>query len=1178
MLGTVDARPVNHGKHSALGGAISHTAPNPASPAPLSYYPALQQQIDNFRNPSRWDEHSTALLKVVAGKLHADGEIDDHLLAAVADFDGATARDGVPESLRELFRRVAAELERDPDTYHALLLRAPAAAPALAQDGNAVASRVLSDMAWNVLNKVVQQLLIESLPIQGLGRLRENYEELRQVYAGNFTPQGRLQHLADALDRLSRDLAALGGQNTAMRPALLKLQAYLDAVGPWLHSVSTQWQTLEHGIHEFQDNASTLGKVVSLLATTDTLLADPTLQAIVGKDTLDGIGQGLGALRQTLGQVQLLQALPGDADLSAYLNIVAANPLLRQALDESLLKLAQALASVRKDYPGEGSLAEKLSWLAGALADPAVREQLQPHLEMWLVDEPRANQIFALLQFAGQLRHFPTDGSLGSQALWLLAQASGHAPASAWTQAFQNALGAQPATLELLNRLLAAHQGTASWGGLMRDLAKELAPSALWLAGRGAANALLPSEAVRELEKFYQDSAAGESWADWGKRLAGSAATIAKPYVVGALMGDPLAAATVRYGEAIQKHTSFDETLRWFVANDPSDNKALQFAYGQYLNAMLLWQAYQAFNSSNAEETEAALRQLSRQLKDYQVVKHYPQLEPLIDLLPLLPALREARSVVGAQPAADTWLGWAQQWLGALSGSQSRSLLELREQLSRKVENWLADAAMSACSSMAERPWGLLPGAAAAPTTAADNAPTTEAGTLPASTEAASIAPTASGGGARWELGVGGGLTAVGVGLIAYGLWQARQAGRAAPPPQDIEMVPMGASREPDDQTESTAHSGLIAPPAAPTPVATPSLGGRLWEQKLPLLLGLAATATGAGVLGHYWMSRGADAATPTDDNKEYQRVWALLQEHPVPDLDFLFYDELAGEVGEESAISAEVAESVPVAEGGRHRRSAADINSGNIHTHIEALLQKTGLKNDPAVRALCKYVDHYIDVIFGKRGNPNHPVKNLMRLERMLEEEPVLDAATRQRLRPLMDGLWHIANSLSDTRGQESIRRFKAIFLLRSPSHVRDGVSTITTALPMTTPSPLSPEVRVRRAVESLQRMGTINAPILDPATFIDDYIRRELQTYEARTGKRLSLSPETPISVTVTTQEPNTGSDRAQGGGEVHSCRFRTQAISAAGRHHRAVPLRPRPGRQGQHHQTGHIRQRRS
>ncbi|WP_199155689.1 hypothetical protein [Chromobacterium sp. ASV23] len=1201
---------------------------NPRIDKPTFYPPGIPEQIENIRELSGWDENTTALLKIIASKLHLSGKIGDHLLEELMQFDGNKQhKKSLTEDLKCALRDIAAELENNPDEYYEALFYQSVAkispqplvqnnhAVKASQDNHAVTTRILSDMADGVLKNVVYKLVIESVPIKDLHQLKINYDELCKIYNDNYTSQDRLERLHTALEHLDTNIANLWGKNPALAPALKPLQSCLEAIMPWLKSVSHQWQTLEYGIQEYQNHSSVFDKFGDLLAMTNTILSDQKLQDVIGKTSLDSIRQHVSALEQTFAQFKLLQNLPDDSDLLDYVNILIASPLARQALDASLLQLAQALASVRRGYPSEGSLDAKITWLTSTLAEPGILS----HLERWLADKPQANQIIPLLHFAGQLRHFPIDGSLCSQALWLLQQASGHAPALAWTQSFQAELGTSTASLALLNRLLAINQNAGSWSGLMFDFAKELAPSALWLAARSAANTLLPQEAVRKLEKFYQESTANESWYDWSKRLASSTASLVIPSAFAALTQDPLAAATMRYAQAIADHRCFDDTLRWFVANDPSDDKQLQFVYGQYLNAMLMWEAYQAFNSSTPEAADNALCQLAAKLKEYGVVKHYPQLETLIDLIPLLPALREAQREVGALRPADTWLAWASQWLDALAGSQNKNMQELREKLSRKVENWLADAAMSACGTVIEKSreglgslWAALPSVRdplTFPTALADDGDRTsfspdhvqQAFTLgefgraadileqmtsekqaaftsrypetaallkdrmtgthtgdvtrslgpmqlglstPLPREEGAAATVASrSNGANWQLGAGLGLEAVGLAAIAYGLWQARQAGRvAAPATDDIEATLINDSNDQGKDVGSLTQSSLIAK-AAPT--VPSSLGNRLMEQKIPLLLGLAAVTTGAGVLGHYaWSRRGVDDPSPASDS-DYQKALAIFQENPVPDLDFLFYDELADTPpeGGATATATRTSEMVSVETLLSRRKRNADTDSASIQTRIDRLLREERLSDYGPIRALFEGVNQSSDVKhLIKHQRPQSEI-NVMKLLKAIELYDMIpkffDDETIEKCRPIIDGLWQIADNLSDEYGRSKVAEYKKAFLIQSAkqkSAAGQGTSltstpeaAVTTEAPRVSAQLLSDFERYGR--KTLEDLAKAYSPILNPSDFIDKFIEEGIRRFEKSKGISLGgLGPNSGINVNARHVISNVGGGSIQ------------------------------------------------
>ena len=684
----------------------------------------------------------------------------------------------------------------------------------LNEAGAQACNRLIGHIAWRVIVDALDQIVFDAEPVTH--DFKDAYAELKLIRDGNHTRQEKLQRLSAGLSRLASRLANYTGRLT---PYWCTLSACLHRVVPWLDSLGKQWLTLELLVEQCTAPQPLLGQAANLTGLVRRFLADPQLQVLVGKGLVGQLDQRLANIDQLLAQARLWQALPGGAGLGDYVQLLAGNPLLGEALGDSLQRLGRGLGQVRKGYPDSGTLAEKLAWLLGTLGDPALRELLQGPVQGLLGSRQRAEQLFSLCRFTESLRQFPVQATLADQALCLVALLKhnvGDGEAYAWLTSCHRVLGADSATLSLVNRLLGIRQSRDDGLLLLKDVLDSLAlPVANLLAGQ-----TLPAyavEGVRALQTLYRQSAPDESWASLARRIAQSVMDIAKPYAVAALMGDPLAAATVRYAEALQTHVGWEHTCKWFVANAPGDDLTLQFAYGQYLNALLVWQVYQACAGDDPLQTEDRLRQLARQLKDYQVVKGYPQLEPLIDLLPLLPLLMEARRSVNVQPGADSWLGWGSQWLNALAGSASRhrSAMALYQRLSRQLERWLADALVAALSKFPMGP----PGAAAASTSqAAGRALKSESARL----------------GSQGLLLGGISLEAVGLGAIAYAVWQAREVGSVDAPLAEVEAGLMGGG---------------------------PRTAGRgLHEHKAPLLLGLAAMAAG-GFLLYRW----ACSETPAD-------------------------------------------------------------------------------------------------------------------------------------------------------------------------------------------------------------------------------------------------------------------------------------------------------------------------
>lgn len=687
-----------------------------------------------------------------------------------------------------------------------------------------------------------------------------------------------------------------------------------------------------------------------------------------------------------------------------------------------------------------------------------------------------------------------------------------------------------------------------------------------------------------------------------------SIARVSTPYIMGGMMNNPLAAVTAQYAATLQKKDSFDETLKWFVTHEPGKDKTLQFFYSKYLNAALMWQIWQAFRGSSPEESESLLRQLLSNLKECEVVQSYPQLEWMIDLLPLLPALKEAQHIVGDLPDAGSWLEWSNQWVEALAGSQNSSLLKLQGKLSLVVENWLTNAALSASKVVVDKAvsttrgivgdaaqrvssavstigektssaWAIwqsirhplnLPTATAehdrttftsrdvdqaiatgdpqkasaifellpaeiqaeyrlrsttglvSDVTPAATSKTTEPGPVTITGSTSDVSHKKKSVDLRTTaLVTGVSFDVIGPLLIAWGLWQARQAGKPKPSEENIEMTTLTDTiQEPSESVgNNTLHSALIE--QLPLPEVNISLKSRLWEQKTPLLLGLMMTGVGMGLLGYYCgtdSSAKDDVKPHTADEIEYQRILALFEDKEVPDLDFLFYGEWDEDVQKVGATNDRLTTSEEIS---RYKRDASDsrqINSLNIPEHVEILLRDTGMKNNPSIRAWFKIVDDYI----AKNTTRLKPEGvNIIRLLRTLEEERVLNIETREQLAPVTTGLWYIAENLSDRFGQKKVRQFKAIFPKEVVKSNLPGADTYsenkTSPTSIYLSDTLDSDSMVKSMLKTLDILEESDAPILDTHFFIADFIQKEILNFEKNNGKKTGLTPESIISITA-------------------------------------------------------------
>lgn len=887
---------------------------------------------------------------------------------------------------------------------------------------------IMSAMAGNVLQRVLEHLFIEASPLPPLRIFKACYEELIEIWKGNYTLQRRLEELEMLLDRLDKLLVSANG---VIPEETRELRAWLEAARPWLKSVSQRWMALE----QIQNQPSLPGKALELMSAIQKLLADPLLH----QDYFGGIVQSVDVLRQILSQVVLWQKLPPGANLADYLDIVMGNPQLVQQLDASLLQLGQALRQTlaAEPYPAAESLSQRLGWLSKILARPGMDELLRPQLVSLLGGSVQADSLLAVFKFASLLGGFPAKSGSGEQAIWLLNIINQERPALPWLRQFQRALDIDSQVLTLLNRLLTLNSTPENWALLMRDVARAAAPGiGLWAVGRW-----LPTHAAQALETFYRETSADESWTSLLQRMASGFMTVAKPYLIEQLMGDPLAAATVQYAEALQNHLNWEQTLQWFVTQAQEQAPALHFAYAQYLNARLACQIFQAFNSQYQQEIEDRLRLLARQLKDCQLVRYYPQLEKLVDVLPLLPALREVGKTLGERSAAGSWIEWGNQWLNSLANSDNTSVREACERLSHQVEAWLADAVVSACDSLVQQPWGLLPGA-----------------------EAASIAPPRnydpqpdSGWG---QVAACVSLEALGLAAVGYALWSARQ--------------------------DEIAASDF----------------GALWQQKTPLLLGIAAMSVG-GVLLY------RRVATPRTSVDDLRRIHQLIAEVEVDSLEFVF--------DSPQFVSKPAVESIHVAS--RERRSAEDegeIEEEGLASQIEEVLH-----NEDMGRAIrteyqriftrAKRESEVLEVPPGKTREIRQLLKTMELFDAFVNDAKSAPGMSvyNSLNRNIQAGLLALADGQINDFSKSIVDRYRRSFRLAAD----ETVNIVATSNGEHSISDLAFQ---NLCEVTLVQVAQLYHPILNPQSYIEDYIRTGIRNYEQRSGTVMNLLPDSYIWVT--------------------------------------------------------------
>ncbi|MGV3345854.1 hypothetical protein ACGVWS_08925, partial [Enterobacteriaceae bacterium LUAb1] len=797
---------------------------------------------------------------------------------------------------------------------------------------------------------------------------------------------------------------------------------------------------------------------------TGRLLADRNLDSVLPAETLSGLRQMVESTRQILGHIRLLQTLPGDARPEAYLQIILSHPVAGQILGSQIQALGKVLADYQ--YPARQSLTGQLAWLSALLSREELHEALRPRIRQVLGEY--TPQFFATVTFISRLRRFPAGLSTGRQMLWMLRNTTDvSVPALAWLGEMRGA----PEIITRLTRLLSSPDaGKALVSSLARDILPLLSQQAAHYAGR----VVLPAPVWRLLSAFREAFCQDADGYERGWNMLKTTATEALYWGGEAFLGRPLLESW-QYATELSKYGDWQVTLKWFVAHDQSQNLQLQDYYSKALTALLFWNIYRTLGEGPREYQEASLRRLAAQLKEFGVVRAWPQLKLLTDLLPLLPSLLDARKRLRTLPQAESWSDWAEQWLNALEVRQSRELKLLRDEL----ENWLADRVLSVCDSLVSREWGVLPGASAASVNAAVRAS--------AAGSPVTVSPPYGSG----QLAAGSGMAVTGAALTAYAIWQWRNASRPSPEPGKEGQAMLPASqRETRFFSEGTSRA-------------------------LPVLLGVAGASAmlAGGITLYRWQGAASGVAAHKGlTDAQYREALGFVRRLRLPDLDFLFY--------------AAPAEGASAGEAFRSRFK----RSGSVsHRDIPAALD--GLKKQAGEQGL-ELVTEAFSQAEAQRHAPVHREESVARkdLRQLLDtltgmgmilvklasySLPEANPFFRQHL-DLYDRLWEIAGGLTDDDSQSLIATYRRDFMIgpnNRPEKVADSpASAVESPMPdLTQKVPLA-------LSSSVARLEKLYNPILNPVAFLYEKIAHFIQAYNAETGSTLDVTPDTKVCIIKT------------------------------------------------------------
>ncbi|MFM0067257.1 hypothetical protein [Paraburkholderia aspalathi] len=519
--------------------------------------------------------------------------------------------------------------------------------------------------------------------------------ELRELYGSQAPLAQRLEQLLAWASRAHQSLMPHATQQT------------LDPFVPFLRWMR-QVVGLTGRLTRARGQQSTMAMLAELLEHTDSLLAAPVIQA-QWAEQVGAVRAVVTTLTQLLRLVQGVQALPDDAAFGDYLAALTGaqglaglmpvlGPWLALAQTVSarigeMVQVAQELQTLPA-WPDNGGPIEKVAWLMDVLG----HAQIQPYLDTWV---PATIQ--PTVRWAQQIQAFPADQALGAQARWLLDTAQGApglagTPVALFAQALGQTLAGDAASRALSATLLALTDPQASWTQVAQTVVQGLRAnleSTHVVAGVTAVAQLIPGggayvDLARRALDSYGAMPEEKNWQSISQWLLASVPGV--PYA-----GEALSVLKT-YGEyqKLPAGQSWTQTVTWLAHQAQQAVPQTRAAYQAYLNICLGWEVVQACRQGTPEAIGARLQGVVGVLRQINAAYGHDYLTRLIDFVPLLPALHEARTLMQTQSSPeDSWLDWANALFDTLAASSHPQLVALREQVMQQIEQRLAEGLLA---------------------------------------------------------------------------------------------------------------------------------------------------------------------------------------------------------------------------------------------------------------------------------------------------------------------------------------------------------------------------------------------------------------------------------------------------------------------------------------------------
>ncbi|KWI39270.1 hypothetical protein WT71_02295 [Burkholderia stagnalis] len=591
-----------------------------------------------------------------------------------------------------------------------------------------VLNQIVVRVSWEVVARCAEQLLETPLPPAlrdraGVDRL---ITQVRALYQNDTPLQVRFERLDTLLAELNSLVpAALQASWQPLRSVLSRMRPIVCALtGPaCLDSAPERVGHLiglvEHLLRELAGHFGGAGGRGH----------EPSVgDREGGQGRFDAMLSLLGSIRLAVDTIGRMMALPADATFDTYLTMldhlgssgidfpVILGPWLRLAGD--LAQVLHSHVSFARDlpsFPTSGGPAAQLAWLTEILADEErVDVIVRSVAPQWQDAVGQARTWLALG------RDFPVNDTIGQQAIWIL-QAARRLPGLTDTpiapllEAIDGVLSGDPVAQAVRETVMTICDPAASWTDVGWSII-----DGMWRTGQLRATMGYASHQALQwvpyggtlamtlgmIHEVYQRVASETSWSAVGRKLYDAMLTYARA-------SDALPYARVlpmldRAWRTYPWSGRWSDTLSWLLAQ-AAQHEEFRPLYSLYVQVSIGWQVMQACRQATRDQMRARLTEVVRVLQPLNATYGYAYLDELLEWIPLIPDLNEARVLLGrgamsGQTSTEngSWVAWMANVGATLANTDNPTLQQLYARLNDQCVQRLSQGVMAGFDWLAQ--------------------------------------------------------------------------------------------------------------------------------------------------------------------------------------------------------------------------------------------------------------------------------------------------------------------------------------------------------------------------------------------------------------------------------------------------------------------------------------------